>query len=160
MRNYSFRRVTPDDLAQLRQWLDLPHVKVWWGEAEKQIALIKQDMNNTKIDMHMVELVNRPFAYIHDHDASAFTMPEYADLPRGTRVIGTFVGNPEYLGQGHAVGYIDAYLRDLRLHYPMVAVAANTTDTRTIGIYNQAGFRKRRLAQTRDGKLVQVMTHL
>ncbi len=160
MRNYSFRRVTQDDLPRLRAWLDAPHVKVWWGDAEKQAALIKQDMDNPKIVMQMVELVGQPFAYIHHHDAHAFPMPEYADLPRGTRVIGTFVGSPEYLGQGHAVGYIDAHLRDLRLHYPMVAVAANTTDTRTIGIYNQAGFRKRRLVETRQGKLVQVMTHL
>ena len=160
MRNYSFRRVTPDDLLQLRGWLEMPHVKVWWGNAEKQIALIKQDMESHKIDMHMVELVGRPFAYIHNHDVHAFPMPEYSDLPRGTRVIDTFVGDSNYLGQGHAAGYIDAYLRDLRLHYPMVAVSANTTDSRTLGTYTQAGFRKRRLASTRDGKLVQVMTHL
>lgn len=160
MRNYSFRRVTPDDLPRLRSWLETPHVRVWWGSADRQIELMKQDMENTKIDMHVVELVGRPFAYIHDHDATAFAMPEYADLPPGTRVIGTFVGDADYLGQGHAAGYIDAYLKDLRLHYPMVAVSANTTDTRSIGIYSQAGFHKRRLASTRDGKLVQVMTHL
>ena len=160
MRNYSFRRVTPDDLALLHQWLDMPHVKMWWGNASKQVALIKQDMENTKIDMHMVELVGHPFAYIHHHDAFAFGMPEYADLPPATRVIGTFVGNPEYLGQGHAAGYIEAFLKELRLHYPLVAVSANTTDMRTLGTYKQAGFRKRRLAATRDGKLVQVMTHV
>ena len=100
MRNYSFRRVTPDDLALLHQWLDMPHVKMWWGNARKQIALIKQDMENTKIDMHMVELVNHPFAYIHHHDAFAFGMPEFADLPPATRVIGTFVGHPEYQMSG------------------------------------------------------------
>ena len=51
-------------------------------------------------------------------------------------------------------------LRQLRLQYPLVAVGPNTTDTRAIATYAKAGFRKRRLAPTKDGKLVQVMTHL
>ena len=160
MRNYSFRSLVPDDLPLMQRWLQTSHVKVWWPNAEKQIALMQQDMNNSDINMLVVSLINRPFAYIHDHDARSFGMPQYADLPPGTRVIATFVGDTDFMGQGHSAGYIDARLRDLRLRYPMVAVGPNTTDTRTIGIYAQAGFHKRRLASTRDGKLVQVMTHL
>ncbi len=160
MRNYSFRRLTPDDLPLMQRWLQTSHVKVWWPNTDKQIALMQQDMDNPNITMLVVSLINHPFAYIHDHDARSFGMPQYADLPQGTRVLSTFVGDTDFLGQGHSTGYIDARLRELRLRYPMVAVGPNTTDTRTIGIYTQAGFRKRRLASTRDGKLVQVMTHL
>jgi len=159
MRNYSFRRVTPADVPLLRQWLEMPHVKVWWGDAGRQVALIEQDMKNAAINMQMVELVGHPFAFIQDHDAHAYMMPEFADLPPGTRVMRSFVGDPQFLGQGHAAGYIDAFLKDTRLHYPLIAVSVDTTDTRTTGIYAQAGFHKRRLAPTRDGKLVQVMTH-
>lgn len=158
MRNYSFRRVTPQDVPLLYQWLQTPQVKVWWGDADKQIALIEQDMTNETIQMNMVELVNQPFAYIHDHDARAFQMPQFADLPTGSRVIGTFLGNPDYLGQGHAAGYIETYSKALRRDYPLVALSANTTDSRSLGIYRQAGFHKRRMAGTRDGNLVQVMT--
>lgn len=160
MRNYSFRKLTPDDLPIMQRWLQASHVKVWWPNAEKQIALIQQDMDNPDINMQVVSLINHPFAYIHDHDALAFGMPQYADLPRGTRVLATFVGDTDFMGQGHSAGYVDARLRDLRLRYPMVAVGPNTTDTRAIGVFAQAGFHKRRLASTRDGKLVQVMTHL
>ena len=160
MRNYSFRRLVPDDLPLMQRWLQTSHVKVWWPNAEKQIALMQQDMNNSDINMQVVRLINRPFAKIHAHDERSFGMQQDADLPPGTRVIATFVGDTDFMGQGHSAGYIDARLRDLRLRYPMVAVGPNTTDTRTIGIYAQAGFHKRRLASTRDGKLVQVMTHL
>ena len=160
MRNYSFRRLVPDDLPLMQRWLQTSHVKVWWPNAEKQIALMQQDMNNSDINMLVVSLINRPFAYIHDHDARSFGMPQYADLPPGTRVIATFVGDTDFMGQGHSAGYIDARLRDLRLRYPMVAVGPNTTDTRTIGIYAQAGFHTRRLDSTRAGKLVQEMTNL
>ncbi|MCK0095509.1 acetyltransferase [Yoonia sp. F2084L] len=160
MRNYSFRPLTEADLPLMRRWLDTAHVKVWWPDADKQLALMQQDMNKSSIDMWVVSLINQPFAYIHDHDARAFDMPQYADLPQGTRVMATFVGDTNFMGQGHSAGYIDARVRDMRLRYPMVAVGPNTTDTRAISIYRQAGFMNRRLASTRDGRLVQVMTHL
>ncbi|WP_296427956.1 GNAT family N-acetyltransferase [Yoonia sp.] len=160
MRNYTFRPLTPDDLPTIRHWLQAAHVRVWWGDPDRNIALMQQDMDNPKIDMWMVELVNRPFAYMHDHDVHAFATTHYADLPQGTRAIETFVGHSDNLGQGHAVGYVDARLRDLRRRYMTVAAAPQSTDSRTIGIYAQTGFRKRRLAPSRDGKLVQVMTYI
>lgn len=160
MRNYTFRPLTEVDLPLMRRWLDTAHVKVWWPDADKQIALIQRDMHKSVIDMSVVSLIDHAFAFIQDHDARAFNMLQYADLPPGTRVMSTFVGDTDFMGQGHSAGYIEARVRDLRLKYPMVAVGPNTTDTRTISTYRQAGFINRRLASTSDGRLVQVMTHL
>ncbi|WP_373636692.1 GNAT family N-acetyltransferase [Yoonia sp. BS5-3] len=159
MRNYNFRKLTREDLPLMARWVQSPHVRTWLPEADKQVALMKQDMDNPNIDMQVVSLSAHAFAYIHDHDATTFGMPQYADLPRGARVISTFVGDSSFMASGHSTGYIEARIRVLRLKFPLIAVAPNTTDTRTISIYNQAGFHKRRLASTRDGKLVQVMTH-
>lgn len=160
MRNYTFRRLTEADLPMMRRWLETVYVKASWPDADKQIALMRQDMNNHEINMWVVNLIDHPFAYLHDHDARSFAMPQYADLPPGTRVLSTFSGDSDFSGQGHSAGYIDAHIRDLRMKYPMIAVGPNTTDTRAIGVYTQAGFMKRRLASTRDGRLVQVMTNL
>ena len=160
MRNYTFRPLTEDDLPLMRRWLDTAHVKVWWPDAEKKITLMERDMNDPNINMMVVSLINHPFAYLHDHDAKTFGMPQYADLAHGARVMATFVGDSDFRGQGHSVGYIDAHVRALRVKYPMVAAAPGTTDTRTISIYRQAGFHNRRLASTRDGRLVQVMTRM
>lgn len=159
MRNYNFRPLTPEDLPLMRHWLAMPHVRVWWGDVERNIALMAQDMHNPEINMQVVALVDRPFAYLHHHDVRAFAMPEFADLSMGTRAMNTFVGDPDYLGQGHAAGFISTCIQGLRMNYPMVAAAPLTNDARQIGIYEQAGFRKRRLAPTRNGSLVQVMTH-
>ena len=159
MRNYTFRRLTHDDLPLMRRWLDAAHVKVWWPNAEKQIALMRQDMDNTGIDMWIVGMMDQPFGYLHDHDAQSFGLPQYADLPRGTRVIATFVGDAAFIGLGYTVGYIEEHVRDLRVRHTMVAAAPNATDTRSVSIYTQAGFKKRRLAPTREGRLLQVMTH-
>ncbi len=159
MRNYTFRRLTEADLPLMRRWLATAHVKTWWPNADTQLALMQQDMDNPDIDMWVVSLIDHAFAYLHDHDVQTFGMPQYADLPRGVRVLSTFVGDRDFLGQGHSVGYIEARVRDLRMKYPQVAVGPNSTDTRGISIFRQAGFMNRRLAATRDGRLVQVMTH-
>jgi len=160
MRNYTFRPLNEADLPLMRRWLDTAHVKVWWPDAEKQIALMETMMNDPEINMQVVSLIDHPFAYIHDHDAHASGLAQYADLPHGSRVMATFVGEHEFMGQGHSVGYIEAHTRALCVNHPMVAVGPGTTDTRTISIYRQAGFINRRLASTNEGRLVQVMTHL
>lgn len=110
--------------------------------------------------MQVVCLIDHPFAYIHDYDAKQFGQFQYADLPPGTRVMESFVGDSDFMGQGHAAAFIGARVRDLRLRHPMIAVGPNTKDTHAISIYTQAGFMRRRLAAARDGSLVQVMTHL
>lgn len=160
MRNYSFRRLTPHDLPLMRRWLQAPHVSVWWPNTARQIALMEQDMTNPAIVMQVVLLGDQPFAYIHDHDTRAFNLPQFSDLPQGTRVMATFVGATEFLGQGDTIGYVDMHVRELRKRYLMVAVGPNNADTRSIGVFTKAGFRKRRLAPTLDDRLVQVMTHL
>lgn len=160
MRNYTFRRLREADLPLMRRWLDLPHVKTWWPHGDQQIELMRQDMDNPDINMLVVQLINHPFAYVHDHDARTFGMPEFSDLPHGARVLATFVGDHDFMGQGHATGYVDARVRELRKSFPMVATGVDTGDTRSLGVFGHAGFMRRRLATTRDGRLVQVMTHL
>ncbi|PRY79573.1 aminoglycoside 6'-N-acetyltransferase [Yoonia maritima] len=160
MRNYDFRRLTRDDLPLLRRWFTVAHVKAWWPDAERQIAQIIQDLDNPNVDMRIVGVARMPFAFIRDFDTQVSKKSEYADLPKGSRGMSTFVGNPDFLGPGHSTGYIEARVRDMRRNNALVAVGPNSTDTRTISIYKQAGFQPRRLASTNDGKLVQVMTHL
>ncbi|MEO1639702.1 MAG: GNAT family N-acetyltransferase [Pseudomonadota bacterium] len=160
MRNYTFRTLTKADLPLMQRWLSTAHVKVWWPDAEAQVARMERDMNSQKIAMFVVCLIKQPFAYLHDHDARAFDMPEFSDLPTGARVMSTFVGDKDFMGQGHSVGYIDAWVREIRLRYPMVATAPNTTNTREISVFRKAGFQNRRLASNRKGQLLQVMTHL
>lgn len=160
MRNYDFRRFTLNDIALLRRWLNVAHVKAWWPDLEKQIAQIVEDLDTPHTDMRVVELSHIPFAFISDFDAAASKKPEFADLPKGTRGLATFVGHSDFFGSGHSSEYIQARVRSLRQNSALVAVAPNTTDTRTIAIYRDAGFHPRRMATTADGKLVQVMTHL
>lgn len=160
MRNFTFRKLKRADLPLMRNWLEQSHVRAWWPDAERRVGEMLKDMHNPDINMLLVGLIDHPFAYIHDYDARHYGQLQFADLPTGARVVGTFVGDPGFMGQGHSASYIDARVRELRRHYPIVAVGPNTKDTQAIAIYAQAGFRKRRLSAARSGDLIQVMTHL
>ena len=160
MRNYDFRPLTAADLPLVARWLSQAHVRMFWPDSVKQLMMMEQDLNNSQMDMRLVTLNGRAFAYIHDHDARAFAMPQFADLPARARVIATFVGDSDFAGQDHAVAYLTARLRDWRQKFPMAAVGPQSGDIRAITTYTKAGFHKRRLAPTKDGKLVQVMTYL
>ena len=159
MRSYNFRPLTLADLPLMQRWLRQAHVKVWWPDAEGQMEHIQRDLGRADIDMWLVSLIDRPFAYVHDHEVNTFDMPQYADLPSNSRVMATFVGDDKFLGQGHSPGYIQAHARWLRNKCSLVAAGPNTTDTRAIATYRKARFQNRRLASTRDGRLVQVMTY-
>lgn len=159
MQNYIFHTLTYADLPLIRKWLMMPHVRAWLPDTEMELELMKHDMEDDLIDMRKVCLRERPFAYIHDHDAETFGMPQYADLPRGSRVITTFVGEAEFMGPGHSVGYLKDRLAELRRSCPLVAVGPRSHDQRLIATFTQAGFQRRRLATSRTGKHIQVMTY-
>lgn len=160
MRNFTFRKLRTADLPLMQRWLEAPHVKVWWPGTEERLTAMLEDIEDPKITMLMVSLIDHPFAYIHDYDARAYGQPQFADLPGRSRVMDSFVGDPGFMGQGHAAAYIEARVRMLRVNYPMIAVGPNAKDMHAISVYSHAGFRKRRLAAARDGRLVEVMTHI
>jgi len=87
----------------------------------------------------------------------AFDAPQYNDQPIDARAIDTFLGEPEFLGKGHGVGYIAARLSELRRHYPAVVVDPDPANTRAIAAYARAGFRPVRVCPCEDGDPVQVM---
>lgn len=156
---YSFRPITRDDLPLFKNWLDQPHINGWWGDSGTEARLVKDDIGTDHIDMRIVEHDGAPFAYVQDYNAHHWPMPHYRDLPKDARALDTFLGDPTYLGQGHASGYLRARLDDLRQSYPMVAVDPDPKNTRAIAAYTRAGFRPTHIAPCEDGDPVQVMVH-
>ncbi|RPE66366.1 aminoglycoside 6'-N-acetyltransferase [Pacificibacter maritimus] len=158
MADYSFRPITRDDLPMFKAWVDQPHMGGWWGDSGTEARLVQEDMGKGVVDMRIVEHGGTPIAYIQDYNAHAFDAPQYADLPKDTRAVDTFLGDPAFLGQGHAKAYLRARCDILLDHYPMVAVDPDPKNTRAIRAYAAAGFGERRLCACEDGDPVLVLT--
>ncbi len=144
----------------LRDWLAQPHIGGWWGDGWVETKLMDEDLDSGKVDMRIVwhAGTNQPFAYVQDYDARAFPMPHYADLPAGARAIDTFLGDPAYLGQGHASGYLAQRATELtEKAAPCVVVDPDIHNARAIATYKKAGFTPSHIAPCEDGDPVRIM---
>ena len=104
--DYGFPRLTRADYPLMRGWLAQPHVRGWWGEPESEIALLEEDIDSGPTDMRLVTLQGVAFAYVQDYPAFHWPMPQYHDAAPGARAVDTFLGDPAYLGRGHAPRYL------------------------------------------------------
>jgi aminoglycoside 6'-N-acetyltransferase len=134
---YSFRRVTADDLAMLRRWLETPEVRRWWDDP----AVLEENFGDDRIAMWIVSLADRPFAYVQDYKPHDWSMHHFAFLPGGARGIDQFIGEPDMIGRGHGSAFIRAHVDQLFAEgAPAVGVDPDPENIRAIRAYQKAGF--------------------
>jgi len=158
MPDYAFRRVTRADFPMLHGWLEQPHINGWWGEPNFELHLIEEEIDGTRCHMWIVETDGTPFAFIQNYNAHEYGAPHYAGYPAEAQAMDTFLGDPAFLGQGHAAGYVRARA-DILLERgaPIVLIDPDPENTRAIAAYGKAGFEKAEIVPCEDGDLVQVM---
>jgi len=155
---YGFPRLTRADYPLLRAWLAQPHVRAWWGDPEEEIALIEEDIDAGPTDMRLVTQAGHPFAYVQDYPAHHWGAPQFAAYPPGTRGMDTFLGDPAWLGQGHAPRYLHQRCMALVAEGATAVVIDPSPDNeRAVRAYRRAGFVPRGLAPCEDGDAVLVM---
>jgi len=155
---YRFEPLNRDDFPLIRHWLAQPHIGGWWGDGPTETALMEADFDNPAIAMRLVWYGADPIAYLQDYDTHHWPMPHYARFPKGTRAIDTFLGDPAYLGRGHAARYLNQRARELTAEgAPAIVVDPAPDNTRAIAAYTRAGFTGERLAPCEDGDPVRIM---
>lgn len=142
----------------LRKWLSEPHIGGWWDDPETEIALIEEDLENGPTDMRVV-WADKPFAYVQDYPANHWPMPQYEGCPKGTRAIDTFLGDPDYLGQGHAARYLHQRAKELIASgATAIVVDPDPKNHKAINAYRSAGFTGDKTYPCEDGDPVLVLT--
>ncbi|MGR3467700.1 MAG: GNAT family N-acetyltransferase [Shimia sp.] len=157
---YTFQTLTHADLPMIRAWLAEPHIGGWWGEPNVEARLMEEEMEaKHRISQNLVLKSGTPFAYIQDYNAHAWDAPHYADLDPAARAIDTFLGDPAFLGQGHASGYLRQRSDELLDEgATLIVVDPDPTNHRAIATYESAGFTGDRIAPCEDGDPVRIMT--
>lgn len=155
---YQFRPLTRDDYPLIRVWLAEPHIAGWWGDADTEIALIEEDIDDGPTDMRLVLIDGKPFAYVQDYPAHHWDMPHYAEFPKDTRAMDTFLGDAAYLGFGHAARYLRQRAQELiAVGYPSVVIDPSPENERAVRAYRGAGFVGDKVMPCEDGDPVVVM---
>jgi aminoglycoside 6'-N-acetyltransferase len=138
---YTFRLVTRDDLPMLHGWLNEPHVRRWWIGPDEQLGIIAADIDRPGVELFIVSLAGRPFAYIQAYDPHAFgALP---DQPPGTRGVDTFIGPPDHVHVGHGPRFLAAFCdRLIAAGAPRVVIDPDVDNHAAIRAYEKAGFRR------------------
>jgi len=153
MTSYQFRPMSAADLPLIRQWLNAPPVTQWWGEADKQFNLVKDDLGHPAMDQFIVTADDRPLAYLQCYDPMAWPEGGFGRQPDGTRGIDQFIGEVGMIGRGHGSAFIRSFVdSQLAAGTSRVVTDPDPANARAVRAYGKAGFRKDRLVDTPDGR--------
>ena len=138
--DYVFRPMTTSDLPLVRRWLAEPHVVQWWGDPSEQYDLVSGDLDRTRDGpVHRLGRKQR-------FRLSAVLRPDrrgiraLANIPRGTRGIDQFIGEPDMIDRGHGSAFIRAFV-DARLRdgAPRIVTDPDPANTRADSRLREGG---------------------
>lgn len=137
-RDYSFRKVTFDDLALLKAWQLKPHVSQWWGPDAPFDAVTFAD---PRVARWIVSNADRPFAFMQDYSVHGWHDHHFAHLPQGARGIDQYIADPEMIGLGHGPAFIGTRMQALfAAGAPVIATDPHPSNQRAIAAYRKLGF--------------------
>ena len=135
---YSFRKVTLDDLDMLTGWQSNPHVREWWGSDE---PYGEADLADPRVARWIVSNAERPFAFMQDYTVHGWEDHHFASLPKGSRGIDQYIGAPEMVGAGHGSAFIMMRIQALFDEgVPVIATDPHPDNARAIAVYKKLGF--------------------
>jgi aminoglycoside 6'-N-acetyltransferase len=138
---YAFRDVTEADLPLLARWLREPHVAQWWNDPDRELAEIRDHMESVSVEPLIVELDERPIAYLQSYDPHLEDDHPYADQPFGTLGIDLTIGVPGLVGIGHGSAMLRQFVDTLFAEgTPRVIIDPDPSNARAIRAYEKAGF--------------------
>ncbi len=130
------------DLSLIRAWLERPHVAEWWGDADEELELIKNDRTNPAMEHFLIVVDGSPGGFIQCYDTSTWDFP--LGVPEGSRGIDLFIGEPDLLGQGIGTKVLSAFVTKLfESGVPEVVIDPDPANLRAIRAYEKAGFVRR-----------------
>lgn len=135
---YAFRPVTMDDLGLLSAWHAHPHVRQWWGS---DAPYDHEDISDPRVSRWIVATEGRPFAFMQDYTVHGWEDHHFANLPKGSRGIDQFIGEPGMIGRGHGSAFIGARMQVLfDAGAPVIATDPHPDNARAIAVYRKLGF--------------------
>jgi aminoglycoside 6'-N-acetyltransferase len=149
---YSFRPCVRGDLAMLDAWLRTPEVVRWWGAPDEQARLLEEDLGEPGMTMRIVCFDGRPFAYAQHYAVHTWPQAHFEHLPRGSRAIDAFIGEPQMVGKGHGSAFLRLLAEQLIDEgAPLVAIDPHIDNSRARRAYEKAGFRSEGKVMTSEG---------
>ena len=89
------------DLPLLARWLHRPHARAWWGPPVRELATIRRNLANPRVDDFLILFRGRPIGALQCYDPAGDWACALPFDPRRTRGLDLFIGEPGFPGKGH-----------------------------------------------------------
>lgn len=154
---YSFQELTETDLEELYEWLNRKHVAEWWdGElSRKTFKKYADHLNDASMKMFFVIYSGRKIAFLQLYNAIAQQKDGWwLNEKAGTWGLDTFIAEKTDLGKGHGSSYIKQFMDEYteKLKVKKWIIDPDPKNIAAIKAYGYAGFQKKGIIQTPDGK--------
>ena len=94
------REFKPEDLNNIRVWLEQDHIQKFWGDSQDWIDEISQNISADWVKYFIVEC-NTPIGFLQYYETDKAPRGEWSQEPIGTVGIDFLIGEKEYLGKGY-----------------------------------------------------------
>lgn len=144
-----FEPVTAADLPLLRRWLDSPHMRAWWGEAETELGYIMDMLEGRDTTRPFIfHIDGEPLGYIQYwtiadaiSDGYGAEAPWLFDLPAGTIGVDLSIGYPDRLSKGIGTAVLRAFLAGLFDEgHKLIIIDPDEANGRAVRAYEKVGF--------------------
>ena len=163
---YEFRPMTHADLPLMRRWLDMPHVREWWGEPDAELGYVRNMIDGRDTTRPFIFSVGgEPVGYIqywfvghHQNAQWIEDHPWLAELPSDAVGVDLSIGDPDKLAQGVGSSVLRAFAESLvRQGHQTIIIDPDPSNTRAVRAYEKAGFRAipRLVGRTGDTLIMQ-----
>ncbi len=172
----TFRPLAEADFPLLLAWLNRPHAREWWHDAEDTLAAIRAAYlprlagpetlpldAPAGVQQYLACEAGVPFGFIQAYRVMAHQAegwwPDETDP--GALGIDQFIGLPDRLGQGLGTRMIRAFLAFLFADPRVTKVQTDPdpTNARAVACYRKAGFREDGIVTTLDGPALLMTIH-
>lgn len=78
----------------MARWQAAPHGRGWWISEE---PYDQEEMNDPRVSRWIVSMNERPFGFMQDYPVHGCEDHHFGNLPKGSRGIDQYIGDPEML---------------------------------------------------------------
>ena len=161
-----FVPVGPEHYALLQAWLDLPHMREWWGDTEDELGFIRDMVEGRDTTRpFLIAVDGEPVGYIqcwyigdHQNETWIAEHPWLAELPLEAVGVDLSIGDPQRLSKGIGSAVLAAFVRRLvEEGHETIIIDPLIRNERAVRAYTKAGFRpiQHLLGRTGDTLIMQ-----
>lgn len=150
MKNFTFKKLSQEDIALVHSWVSRPHVREFWVDAgiedfETFKKKYEGKISSHQVNPYIVMLQGKPIGYIQSYPINEKTFG-----------IDQFIGVEEFVNKGLGSMFVKQFTDELLMSKKVSKIVTDPSvlNLRAQKAYEKAGFKKKVTMPGEDGEVM------